>query len=220
MRSFNSHALNTRDQIENTLITLLNLGLARVTKNIKTNSSKNDMILTWDNHISGRHNSGKSFNTIQQYVSIYETGAYHAILHDGSILRAFFRFEKNMLTQQSLLYWPAPVEMPEEDVETIGIRQALEENICNNCSESHIQMRSPVRLDFDPANSRIDHPETHIHMQHCDCRMKVKSPVCFNTFVKFIFKNFYPNIDLSFLKTLHPLHYSGHSRDEDYILTI
>ena len=220
VKSTNSHIVNTIEQVENTLITLSNIGLTRITKNLEVSMNEGSTNLTWSNHKPGRHNSGKYFNTIQQYVTIYEDGAYHAILHDGSIVRVFFKFKKNILTQQSLLFWPAPIKISETDVDNLGIRQAIEENICYNCNESLLKMRSPVRLDFDPSNSRDDHPETHLHIQHSDCRLSVKKPICFNTFIKFIFSNFYPDINLSFLGKLQPLNYSGYSCNNESVVSI
>ena len=50
---------------------------------------------------------------------------------------------------------------------------------------------------------------THVHMQHADCRISAKRPICFNTFIKFVFKNFYPNCCPSILDDLKRLNYSG-----------
>jgi hypothetical protein len=54
-------------------------------------------------------------------------------------------------------------------------------------------MRSPVRFDFDVKNAADEHPASHLHMQNGKCRLFVDSPVCFNRFIKFVFRNFYPD---------------------------
>ncbi len=78
------------------------------------------------------------------YVSIYKTGAYHCILFDGSIIRAYFKFHKNILLQGSLLYWPAPIIIPEEDVDVLGIREAVNMYFSDTDSRSKkVIMRSP-----------------------------------------------------------------------------
>lgn len=54
-----------------------------------------------------------------------------------------------------------------------------------------IIMRTPIRIDFDPENSSETHPLVHMHMQDKDCRIAVNQPICFNSFVQFIFENYY-----------------------------
>ena len=157
----NRHVEDTRDQILNTLQILSGCGLTRITKDVLSTFDQDCEILTWNNHVSGRHNAGKSFTTLNQYISIYETGAYHCILFD-------------------------------EDSRN---KKAI--------------MRSPLRFDFDPSNTSDLHPATHVHMQHADCRISAKRPICFNTFIKFVFKNFYPNCCPSILDDLKRLNYSG-----------
>jgi len=212
---------NTKEQIQNTLQTLTNLGLSRTTKNPIYVQDEQYSTLTWDNHIAGRHNSGRAFTTLNQYVSIYETGAYHSILFDGSILRVFFKFHKNILVQESLLFWPAPIIIPEEDIDELGIREAVNTYLSmQNSTTTELKMRSPVRLDFDPISKTPKHPETHLHMQHSECRMSVNRPWCFNTFIRFIFCNFYPNIEINALRELEPLNYSGFELQRNAILSI
>lgn len=210
MEKMNKRVENTREQILNTLQILSECGLARITKDVILFFDKDTEILTWANHVSGRHNAGKAFTTLNQYVSIYETGAYHCILFDGSIIRIFFKFHKNILLQESLLYWPAPINIPAEEVEELGIREAINLYFSDmDLISKKIIMRSPFRFDFDSSNISESHPATHVHMQHSECRISAKRPICFNTFIKFIFKNFYPDMRLSIFKDLELLNYSG-----------
>lgn len=223
MKKINSHVINTKEQIDNTLLTLFNSGLTRMTRQVAQTIRGDETILTWNNHMPSRYNCGKSFTAIMQYISIYESGAYHAILHDGSIIRVFFKFKKNILTHQSLLYWPSPITIAEEYIDELGIRDAIELYIANKCENSLIEMRSPFRLDFDSSNATEEHPETHLHMQHADCRISVKKPICFNTFIKFIFKNFYPHIykqHQNTIQKLSTLTYSGYTENSKYTINI
>ena len=64
MKSMNKHVEDTRNQISNTIQILSGCGLTRVTKDIVLIQNHNEAILTWDNHIPGRHNAGKSFTLI------------------------------------------------------------------------------------------------------------------------------------------------------------
>lgn len=221
MKLMNKHVENTRDQIKNALLTLSELGLTRLMKDVIVSVQDSMEIITWDNHVSGRHNSGKSFTTLDQYVSIYETGAYHGILYDGSIIRVYFKFNKNILVGQSLLYWPAPIFIPEEEVDELGIREAINLYLSTIRSTSkELIMRSPIRFDFDPANVKPLHPITHIHLQHAECRISAEKPICFNTFLKFIFLNFYPDIPSEKFYSFKPLYYSGFEKFDKAIISL
>ena len=221
MTRMNKHVINTWEQINNTLNTLTMTGLSRISKNILHYEEGNIATLTWEKHVPGRHNAGESFTTLNQYVSIYETGAYHCILFDGSIVRVFFQFDKNILIQESLLYWPAPIMIPEEDIDELGIREAMNLHLSGlNTDSKALKMRTPFRVDFDPSSASAVHPETHIHMQHNKCRISVKKPICFNTFIKFIFSNFYPDLELAVIEELEPLHYSGYNVLEKAVVSL
>ena len=221
MKRMNKHVEDTRDQIINTLQILHECGLSRITKDIAVVCNQDTEILTWDNHVPGRHNAGKSFTTLNQYISIYETGAYHCILFDGSIIRVFFKFRKNILLQESLLYWPSPILIPEEDVDELGIREAVNMYFSDiDMLNSKVAMRSPFRYDFDSSNISEQHPATHVHIQHAECRISAKRPVRFNTFIKFIFANFYPEEYPSIFSDLQPLHYSGYTSFDKAILCL
>ena len=121
----NKHVQDTVDQIENTLMTLDRVGLASDTHKVNAQVIAENEILTWPNHVSGRDNAGASFNTLNQYFHIFKTGAYHCVLFDGSIIRAYFKFHDNRLLEESLLYWPAPVRISIEDANKLGIYDAV-----------------------------------------------------------------------------------------------
>jgi hypothetical protein len=209
IKRINNQVQNLKDQIENTLLTLFNEDLVRVKKNVSHQITGHKCKLTWDNHKPGRYNSGQAFTTLNQYIKIYDTGAYHAILHDGSIIRACFNFYKNMLLEESLLFWPSPIDIPEEIIDEYGIYDAIVRYFVSDKINNFLKMRTPVRLDFNHVNNTTSHPATHLHIQHRDCRISVREPCCFNTFVKFIFKNFYPDISNKILNKLHPLKLSS-----------
>lgn len=210
MKKINKHVVDTREQITNTLQFLYHTGLARITKDVLVIPDQDFEVLTWKNHVPGRHNAGKSFTRLNQYMSIYETGAYHCILYDGSIIRVFFKFHRNILREESLLYWPAPIEIPEDEIEELGIREAISMYMSDvDLRNGHLLMRSPCRLDYDSFNVNALHPETHLHIQNEECRISVRKPICFNTFIKFIFKNFYPNKYRKDLDKLDQMNYSG-----------
>ena len=211
VKKTNKNVLCTRDQISNTLDTLITCGLARIRQEVCITEDRDIATISWRNHVPGRHNSGKSFLKLEQYAAIYESGAYHCILFDGSIIRVSFKFDESKLVRENLLFWPAPINIPEDEIDELGIREALDLHLEGmNSRNEELRMRSPFRLDFDPSNCREKHPATHIHMQHEECRISVNGPICFNTFVRLIFQNFYPDQRIGVIDELETIHYSGY----------
>ena len=191
-------------------------GLARFTNDVELMEDGSISYVTWRNHIPGRHNAGSSFTKLNQYVSIYESGAYHCILFDGSIVRASFKFEKNLLIQENLMYWPAPLTVPEDEVDELGIRDAIDMRLLSlNSNSEALNMRTPFRIDYDLSNANDMHPETHLHIQHSDCRISVNKPICFNTFIRFIISNFYPYSQQSVVDRLGTINYSGYKSGKE-----
>ena len=194
-QTLNKNISFLQQQIDNSLETLLNLKLIRFYNpiNVEKNEIEDSTRLSWFNHVGGREFASSAFLTIKQYLSILENGSYHALLNDYSIIRVSFTFHQNKLVSQNLLWWPCPVEIDFNDSgeeSPIDIINLFLEDV-----ESY-RMRSPIRIDFDLSKDTIDHPKAHIHTQHPKSRMNTISPICFNTFVKFIFNHYYPMVVL------------------------
>jgi hypothetical protein len=205
----NKQVENTLFQINNTLEMLFRVGFLRSYKEVSHQNACNKDILTWNNHVPGRFNSGDSFTTFNQYISIYENGAYHGIVNDGSIIRVYFAFERNILKEHSLLFWPSPLIIPEEDIDELGIREAMQMYLCDlKCESINFRMRTPIRIDYDAENDTEEHPSTHMHFQHAESRVRIEKPICFNTFMRFIVSYIYPHISLD-LRNLNRINYSG-----------
>ena len=150
--------------------------------------------ITWPNHVTGKHNSASSFGKISQYRAIIETGAFTCLLLDGAILRASYSFDSNELTEYNLLWWPSPFIIDAEDLKIGAVLDIFDLYADSNEWHKDIKMRTPIRFDLDINNASKDHPASHVHFQESNCRLHVDRPICFNRFIKFIFKNFYPNI--------------------------
>jgi hypothetical protein len=149
--------------------------------------------ITWPNHVPGRHNCAPVFGKISQYRTILETGAFTCLLFDGALVRIAYSFKFGSLADYSLLWWPSPFKIDSGDLELGGILDIFDLYASSNDWHENIQMRTPVRFDFDSNNATIKHPASHLHFQESNCRLYVDRPVCFNRFIKFIFLNFYPN---------------------------
>lgn len=154
-------------------------------------TTKNQYLISWANHISGSFNCEKYFGRILQYKNIIKNNAYTCILFDGSIIRIAYEYNKNGLYKHSLLWWPAPFKIQKNDLELGGILDIFELYANDNTWSENIQMKSPIRFDYDSSNYSEAHPLSHLHIQSSDCRMYIDRPICFNKFIKFIFKNFY-----------------------------
>jgi hypothetical protein len=149
--------------------------------------------ISWPNHASARHNCGEYFNKIAQYRGIIQANAYTCLLFDGALIRASYCFQINKLVSHSLLWWPSPFPLDKDD---LGLGSVLDvfDLYADNGWQQSIFMRSPIRFDFDVNNLSEAHPISHMHIQSDGCRLPVDRPVCFNRFIKFVFKNFYPQV--------------------------
>lgn len=191
----NKNILCLQQQVENSLETLLNLNLIRFYNPINVENDKiNDTVrLSWFNHVSGRDVGSNAFLNINQYLSILEEGCYHALMEDYSIIRVSFTFRNNKLVSQNLLWWPCPVKIDFDDDEIDSPIEIV--NLFLGDIKS-FRMRSPIRVDFDLNRDTLNHPKAHIHTQHPKSRMNTVNPICFNTFIKFIYNHYYPHIEL------------------------
>jgi hypothetical protein len=164
-----------------------------VARPIITNISQ---IITWGNHIPDRANCGATFTTLEQYEHILKAGAFHCIIFDGSIIRSSFTFEGNSLKAHSHLWWPSPYIENESFSGEYTPQNRYEDFLTDPNLKEKIRMRTPVRIDYDPTSETEIHPLIHMHTQHHESRIYIEKPICFNKFVKYIFQNFYPDIDL------------------------
>ena len=177
--------------------------------------------ISWYNHVGGRLNCGKSFSTLDQYEYILKNNSYTLTLFDGSIIRISFKFKDKILISSSQLWWPSPFDNIDIDPELELIDYY---DIYKSDKEwfKNIKMRSPVRIDYDSANDTEIHPASHMHTQHHECRIKVNKPLCFNAFISFIFKNFYPYKSLDY-KNLTRRNFNTknlNDKDKDIIMYI
>ena len=196
----NPVAKSTVEQINSTLNSLIIKKLAITCNYVASvNLPDHRTQITWNNHVSGRANSGSYFTKLNQYLHILTNNSYHCLLFDGSLLRVNFEFKNNLLLTQNLLWWPAPFD--NEYIEMLAEFAAadiVEDFFEDNDWHKKIKMRSPIRIDFDSSNNTSTHPQSHMHIQHEDTRLNTNEPICFNRFVDFIFRNFYPDYNFSF----------------------
>lgn len=148
---------------------------------------------SWKNEIT-QFATGDDLLKIEQYLEIYNKRLFHFLLFDGSLIRFCYKFKDGILTEQHLLWWPCPIR----DFIANGIEEvdALMETLEGNMTKYDINMRSPIRIDFGGENE--SHPMYHLHTEHPDMRLALNRPQCINGFMRFILKNFYPQIKIDF----------------------
>lgn len=83
-------------------------------------------------------------------------------------------------------------------VDEFGLLETIEMVLEDKEVEKYIRMRSPVRIDFDVGNDTEEHPCAHLHMEHEECRINIEEPICFNRFINYIVKSFYPDWKVEF----------------------
>lgn len=130
------------------------------------------------------------FGSIAEYRGFVSSEAFSALLFDGSLLYLSYDFQGSELIGHRLLYYPCPITIePEMSNEPIL-------DILDYClGETHLlRLRSPLRFDYDPLRAKANHPASHMHFQHEDCRLAVFAPMSVGRFLEFVFRNFYPDI--------------------------
>jgi len=196
---FNKNIQNVADEMNNLMLLLYNLKLLYFYKEVRPQLINGKQIITWNDHVPDRANCGSSFTTLEQYEHILNSGAFHCILFDGSIIRSSFTFIGNNLIDHSHLWWPAPYN--DGNITEEFTPQNKYEDFLNDPNwMSKIRMRSPIRIDFDPKSESESHPLVHLHTQHHESRAHIENPICFSKFVKYIFQNYYPDNEIDFRK--------------------
>lgn len=198
-KALNPSAQRTVIQINSTLDRLLEKSLCITYNTVPPIiDTQHRCQITWNGHVSERANSGKSFIKLIQYHHILKTNSYHCLLFDGSLIRVNFEFEDDFLLSQNLLWWPAPYDYGDMLQEGFSPVDVLEDFYGDQNWHQNIRMRSPIRIDFDSTNNRKEHPHSHLHIENDETRINTASPICFNKFVDFIFRNFYPQFTFPF----------------------
>lgn len=187
---------NLKNEMMNTMDILFRKKLLYFYNDVKIERHDDTEVITWQNHVGGRANCGKSFTTLNQYEHILKNGSYTCLMFDGSILRFSFKFEENKLVGHSHLWWPSPYGYncklnPDE-----APLDMYENFIIDDKWYTNINMRSPIRVDYQPGDVSEEHPAVHMHTQHHECRMRVSEPLCFNRFIKYVFDNFYSHLEV------------------------
>lgn len=161
-------------QISNTLAMLLGKGLLYTYNDLKREHlDKNTIRLSWNNHLPGSFNAGSSFLRLEQYKQIIDNQSYLCILFDGSLIRVSYTIENGKMIGHNLLWWPAPYKYLNVSLNDVPPDQMLSDFLEDDKWYENMEMRSLIRIDYDPRKEVVSsaHPPVHMHIEHQECRI-------------------------------------------------
>jgi hypothetical protein len=176
-----------RDDIKNTLDYLMSAELALYANDVSFGPTE----VTWHAHdrtaaflLTHEH------PTIDQYVAWINAGAYSAVLHDGSLLQIAYSVIDGNIAGHRLAYIPCPYDIDQRllrEGEPLG-------DVISLYRGTDAQLRSSIRIDFDPSAASPGHPATHMTINAPSCRIACTAPVHVLRFIDFVFRHFYPRL--------------------------
>ena len=132
---------------------------------------------------------------ISDYLSILKRQDYSYLMNDGGVIQILFVYDGNRIARHRLLYYPCPFLFDPHEIDQTGngpppLVDFIIETFMDELDEN-LLLRSPVRFDYAPTEATDFHPASHLTINDPSCRIPVRSPLGFDTFVKFILENFY-----------------------------
>ena len=139
-------------------------------------------------HLFRRHSA-----SVSEYIEWVDCEGYSAVLFDGSLLQISYDFRHRTLVRHRLLYFPCPYDFDSADL--LGDLSLLDViDLYRSDGDTSVQLRSPVRFDYDRNVNGAPHPQSHMTFQWSHCRIPVMAPISLGNFIQFVFKNFYPQM--------------------------
>lgn len=170
--------------------------------------------ITWPSALGAPPVEPDDFATVAEYRTLVRSRYYTCMLVDGSLLQIGYAFKRNDLVKHRLCFYPAPVAIdpsefePEIDLGDL-VDLYLEEELTafrqltavpplpGSSAATRLRMRSPIRFDYDLEAQDEDHPATHLHISHENCRWPVSAPLSVGHFARFVFRHFFPEYWIS-----------------------
>lgn len=133
---------------------------------------------------------------LSEYLRCLRNGDYSILLCDGALIQISATFDADQIVDSRFYYIPCPIIFKIEDLFIDGDIYPLEDYIIEMSADElkqRICMRAPFRFELDPANAGDGHPLNHVHIGPSSSRIPVSVNLCWDSFARFIFKNFYPD---------------------------
>ena len=176
-----------RTSIDNLLDTIMNAGFAVLRQPVICLGSGRQIQVRWPSTSKPVEMSSR-YGSVNEYITQLDNMAYSAILMDGSIVQLDYGVSAGEIVRHRLAFYPCPFEIEANLLEEFSLRDVIEASMTLDL----VHLRAPVRFDYAPETERDDHPASHVHFNHEECRLAVSSPVSPVGFIRFIAKNFYP----------------------------
>lgn len=129
---------------------------------------------------------------VGDYLSLLERKEYSYLMHDGGIVQIAFTCQNHEIIQHRLIYHPCPFQIERDELGKFegGLLDFIVEVLMSDLDEN-LLLRSPVRFDYSPDSAAEFHPASHVTINDGSCRIPARSPLQFDTFIKFVLENFY-----------------------------
>ena len=131
-------------------------------------------------------------STFDCYRSLVEARDYSYLMNDGGVIQIALTYEGRRIAAHRFLYHPCPFLVTKAEIDEFGgglldfIDGAYMDDVMDN-----LFLKSPIRFDFAPDAVTESHPASHLTLNGPDCRIPVRAPLQFGTFIEFVLRNFY-----------------------------
>lgn len=146
--------------------------------------------------------TARGAHTTGEYSHWVTHAMYSALLRDGSLLQVSYKVNGGQITGHRLAWVPPPFDFDPDLLVSEATLDLLEIYLADEGEE--IQLRSPIRFDFDPDAATETHPASHFTMNGPSCRVECVGPLRLGRFVEFVFTHFYRDLwdEHDYLRTL------------------
>jgi hypothetical protein len=141
--------------------------------------------------LSGAFLLTRDHHSIENWAHWVESGAYTAMLFDGSLLQVSFDLDGEEIVGHRLAYVPCPFNDSAEVLQELPLDGVIE--YYKGDAEA-LQLKTAIRFDYAPGDAAEGHPATHLTINNADTRIACAGPLSFERFINFIFLNFYPDL--------------------------
>lgn len=178
----------TQTELKNLLDYLVDSEIALYTNTVRTV----DGVVSWQPYVSSTRFLSKRRSMTSAYRHWIKTGAYSAVLADGSLLQFTYEFAGSSLIRHRLAYVPCPFTVDAALLQTEAILDVFD--LYADGRTEDVVLHTTVRFDFDLSQAGPEHPAAHLTINGAECRVPCAGPLRIGQFVDFVFRNFYPDL--------------------------
>jgi hypothetical protein len=224
---------DVRSEVSRLNVTLLESNVAINVNGSVLKRNGSNVLVTWPN-ASLSALSDHVFGSLQEYRHFLRHREYTALLTDGALLQLSYSFDHDDVVGHRLCYYPCPLVLKSGGTSASFIDD-FDDQLAGELEAQHavlyassrvdpifgLRLRGPLRFDFDARNYSPHHSASHLHLLQDDSRWPIYGPVSIGHFVRFVFRHFYPYLEVAALREW-PLRHGGRTvtASEEYELFI